>query len=500
MSDVVAVVLGVLALLALVAAGVAAWKAQGLLAERGELLARAAQAEEGRAGLVEDVARAERAVEVEKREADTRLRELQARLDAVMKEASELRALEAQQREKVAASEAARVRERESLAQQQQLIEQKWSEQLEEIRRQSGETFKALAGSTLAEARTELMKIADEKFKGQTTIAQQEIEARKQAVERLLAPISETLKKTDEKLAAIEKERTESYAALRTQVQQMVQGGEALRTATERLGRALRDPKVRGQYGEIQLKKVAELAGMRAFCDFTEQSTTVDADGNRLRPDMIVKLPNKREVAIDAKANLKPYLDAIEATDPAQVEAFLKAFADGIANQASALARKGYWKHYENAPEFVVMFVPGDQFVDAALARRPDLLEVAASQRVLLASPSTLIGLLRAVHVGFQEQTLAEEALELRRLGAELHERASAAFEHVAKLGKAIESAGEHFNKFVGSYETRLEPTLRKFEEANVKGAKELPELKPVNSSVRAVEPRLPGSSEPASG
>ena len=357
--------------------------------------------------------------------------------------------------------------------------------QLADANATMSEKFRALASQVLTDARAELVKIGDEKLKSQTTIAAADMEQRKQAVERLLQPIAETLKKTDEKLAAMEKERTGSYAELRTQVQQMAMGNEALRGATEKLGRALRDPKVRGQYGEIQLKKVAELAGMRAFCDFTEQSSTIDSDGNRLRPDMIVKLPNKREVAIDAKANLKPYLDAIESTDPAQVEGFLKAFADGIANQAGALAKKGYWKHYENAPEFVVMFVPGDQFVDAALSRRPDLLEFAASQRVLLASPSTLIGLLRAVHVGFQEQTLAEEAMELRRLGVELHERASVAFEHVGKLGKSLSNAAEHYNKFVASYEQRLEPTFRKFEESGAKSGKELPQVEVVSTQLR---------------
>ena len=331
MSDVVAVVLGVLALLGLVAAAVAAWKAQGLLAERGELLARAAKAEEGQQGLVEDVARAERAVEDEKREADARMRELQARLDAVMKDADALRVLEAQQREKVASSEAARVREQQNVARQQQLIEQKWSEQLEEIRRQSGETFKALAGTTLAEARTELMKIAEEKFKGQTTIAQQEIEARKQAVERLLSPISETLKKTDEKLAAIEKERTESYAALRTQVQSMAQASEQLRGETGKLVKALREPHVRGRYGEIQLKRVAELAGMTGYCDFNTQDQTTDGDGTALKPDMVVRLPSERVVVVDAKTNIQAYLDALQAETPELQEQCLDRFARHVA-------------------------------------------------------------------------------------------------------------------------------------------------------------------------
>ncbi|MBS0189153.1 MAG: DNA recombination protein RmuC [Planctomycetes bacterium] len=464
------VVVGVLVLGCLALGGLAGW----LFWDRGRLMAEAARSRAETQGIVDDLARAnERAAGAEARGAELANKAAQFEVEL------------ARRAEQLAAMEMRVEVERRGLEEQKQEVKRALEKQLADADVKFANTFRALAGQVLGDTRAELTKIAEEKFKGQATIAQQDIEQRKQAVERLLQPIAETLKRTDEKLAAIEKERTGSYSELRTQVQQMMQGSEALRTATEKLGRALRDPKVRGQYGEIQLKKVAELAGMRAFCDFTEQSTTIDAEGNRLRPDMIVKLPNKREVAIDAKANLKPYLDAIEATDPAQVEGFLKAFADGIASQASALARKGYWKHYENAPEFVVMFVPGDQFVDAALSRRPDLLEFAATQRVLLASPSTLIGLLRAVHVGFQEQTLAEEAMELRRLGAELHERASVAFEHVAKLGKSLSNAAEHYNKFVASYEQRLEPTFRKFEESGAKSAKELPQVEVVGTQLR---------------
>ncbi len=465
--EVVSVVLVVLCAALL---GVVGW----LFLERGKLMAEAARSGAEKLGIVDDLARAnERALQVE------------ARANELASRAGELEVETARLTEQVHAAADRLENERRGMREQNEQMKEALRKQLLDANATMSEKFGALASQVLTDARAELVKIGDEKLKSQTTIAAQDIEQRKLAVERLLQPIAETLKKTDEKLAAMEKERTDSYAALRTQVQQMAVGSEQLRGATEKLGRALRDPKVRGQYGEIQLKKVAELAGMRAFCDFTEQASTMDSEGNRLRPDMIVKLPNRREVAIDAKANLKPYLDAIEATEPAQIEMHLKAFADGIATQAALLSKKGYWKHYENAPEFVVMFVPGDQFVDAALSRRPDLLEFAASQRVLLASPSTLIGLLRAVHVGFQEQTLAEEAMELRRLGAELHERASVAFEHVAKLGKSLSNAAEHYNKFVASYEQRLEPTFRKFEESGAKSAKELPQVEVVSTQLR---------------
>src|SRR5262249_37045509 len=162
-----------------------------------------------------------------------------------------------------------------------------------------------------------------------------------------------------------------------------------------------------GRYGEIQLKRVAELAGLRPYCDFVEQHHTRDSEGRPLRPDMIVRLPNDRVVAIDAKTNIEPYLNALEADTPEETEQALRYFARGIAEQVQALARKTYWAQYDDAPEFVVMFIPGDQFVDAALQHRPDLLDMAFQNGVVLASPSTLIGLLRAVHVGWREKTLS---------------------------------------------------------------------------------------------
>jgi DNA recombination protein RmuC len=304
-------------------------------------------------------------------------------------------------------------------------------------------------------------------------------------VERLLAPISETLKKTDEKLAAIERERTESYAALRTQVQSMAQASEQLRGETGKLVKALREPHVRGRYGEWQLRRVAELAGMTAYCDFKLQSEQTTGDDEKQRPDMVVRLPNQRHIVVDAKTNIQAYIDAVHADTPDEQQQQLDRFARHVSDQIKDLARKRYWANEPGSPEFVVMFIPGDQFVDAALSRRPEILDEAIRLNVLIASPSSLIGLLRAVAVGYGEQRLAAEAATLRELGKELHERASAAFEHVAKLGKAIESAGDHFNNFVGSYERRLEPTLRRFEEANVKSAKELPEPKPVSTQLR---------------
>jgi DNA recombination protein RmuC len=243
------------------------------------------------------------------------------------------------------------------------------------------------------------------------------------------------------------------------------------------------------------LKRVAELAGMSPFCDFAEQDQTRSLDGAPLRPDMIVKLPSGRVVVVDAKTNIQSYMDAIGAATPEDAEVCLDRFAKHVAEQATALAKKKYWAQYDGSPEFVVMFIPGDQFVDAALTRQPEILENAAQQGVILASPATLIGLLRAVAVGYAEERLAAQATELLVLGKELHERFAVAMAHAERLGKAINGAVESYNDFVGSYERRLEPVMRKFEESGVKSGKELPAVEEVVVRARKVEgtPRLFG-------
>ena len=227
---------------------------------------------------------------------------------------------------------------------------------------------------------------------------------------------------------------------------------------------------------------------MSPYCDFCEQDQTRDSDGNAMRPDMIVRLPSERVIVVDAKTNIQAYMDALNAQTPDEAEACLTRFARHVSDQATALARKKYWTQYDGSPEFVVMFIPGDQFVDAALSRQTDLLDRAAELGVILASPATLIGLLRAVAVGYQEQKLATAAAELRELGRELHHRAATAFGHIADMGGSLEKAVEKYNAFVASYQQRFEPTLKKFEDAGVKGAKELPEVETVGTRVKVLE------------
>jgi DNA recombination protein RmuC len=400
------------------------------------------------------------------------------------REAEALRAQAASLREEVERLrvEAATFEERErSLHREREALEKQHATLEARMR----ESFESLSGRTLRTAMEDYLKRAKEQFQAQQREDEAALEARQKAVESLVKPIGDTLNATRERLERLEKERAEQMAGFREHVEQVAGASRQLREETERLTRALSKPEVRGQYGEIQLRRVAELAGMTGYCDFTEQTSVRDGEGNLLRPDMVVRLPNERVIAVDAKTNTYAYLEAVNARDETEREAHLERFARHVADQAKKLAEKRYWSAWEGSPDFVVMFVPGDHFIDAALSRRPELLDTAAQHGVILASPSTLIGLLRAVAVGWREHRLAEEAQELFALGRELHERAAVAFEHVVGLGKAIETVAKRHNDLVGSIDSRLMPSLRRFEDAGAKSARELPALTEVEAVAR---------------
>lgn len=327
--------------------------------------------------------------------------------------------------------------------------------------------FAQLSGEALKSSREDFLALARKAFEADRAAGVAELDKRKAAVDELIRPIREALARTEDKLTGLSATSSD------------------LKTETVRLVRALSRPEVRGRYGEIQLRRVAELAGMKNYCDFTEQESRRDADGRILRPDMIVRLPNDRRIVVDAKTNTSAYLEAANARTPEEQDACLERFAGHVADQVAALSRKQYWAGDAGAFDFVVMFLPGDQFLDAALARRPDLLEKAAEQNVILASPSTLIGLLRAVAVGWREQRIAEQARELFDLGRELHDRAAVAIGHVADLGRSLAQAVERYNAAVGSIESRLFPTLRKFEDSDILSAKRIDDPPKVTAMTR---------------
>lgn len=336
------------------------------------------------------------------------------------------------------------------------------------------ESFEAIGGKSLRANQEALSKFLTERLKDSDSLSQAELDKRKAAIEALVKPISETLGKTREQLTQLD-ERVKASGA----------SNESLKEETARLTRALSRPEIRGRYGEIQLRRVAELAGMTSYCDFSEQVSERDGDGQLLRPDMVVTLPNDRVVVVDAKANINAYIEAVNEPDEALREQHMVRFARHTSEQVKKLADKKYWALFERSPEFVVMFVPGDHFIDAALSRNPGLLDMAAQHGVILASPSTLIGLLRAVAVGWREQALTEQAAALFELGKELHDRAATAFEHAGKLGDSIRMSVDRYNKLVGSIDSRMMPTLRRFEDAGAKSTKALVEPKVVSGELR---------------
>lgn len=375
------------------------------------------------------------------------------------------------------------LRERWRIAAEKELALGRQSDQ-EQVRT----TFQALAGEALRASNEEFLRLAQTSFAVQRTEAAAEMERRHRAVDDLIGPMAEALKRTHQSLEQVGRDQ----AGLRAQVVEMSQSNSQLRSETGKLVQALRKPNVRGRYGEVQLERVVELAGMKNYCDYTPQGGLRDEEGKLTRPDLIVKLPNGRVIAIDAKTNVDAYLDALDAKTPEEIEKHLDHYAETVMLQAQKLARKAYWTSFDASPEFVVMFIPGDQLVDAALERRPELIEYAAERNVVIASPSTLIGLLRAVHVGWREKNLSDSAQELFELGRELHQRAATVLEHAAIVGESIERARRSYNDFVGSIHSRLVPTLRRFEERDARSAKEIPAIRPIEGETRRPEPLLP--------
>jgi len=312
-----------------------------------------------------------------------------------------------------------------------------------------------------------------------------------QAFLDLVAPVRSSLDQVDSKIQEMEKARAGAYAALHEQVRNLVETQSQLRAETGKLVTALRTPGVRGRWGEIQLRRVVEMAGMLDHCDFVTQTSVASEEG-RLRPDLLVRLPSAKTIVVDAKTPLDGYLQAIEAPDEQTRKARLADHARQVRAHLTALGRKSYWEQFEHAPEFAVLFLPGECFFSAALESDPSLIEFGVAQNIILATPTTLIALLRAVAYGWRQENLAQNAVEISALGKELFKRLSDMGDHWSKTGKALERAVEAYNAAVGSLEARVMVTARKFAELEAAplGA-EIAELEPVEKSVRAVRGEL---------
>ena len=345
-------------------------------------------------------------------------------------------------------------------------------------------TFDQLAQAQFQSHSETFLKLARENLGTQHEKAKGELAAREQAIENLLRPIRETMQRTEQQLHEFDKARRESHGSIKHQLEAVGIAQKALSDETRNLVKALRRPEVRGQWGEITLQRLVELAGMQEHCDFVTQSHTPTANG-AIRPDMLINLPEGRQLVVDVKTPLDAYLEATEAEDETTRKAALARHASAVANRVRELSAKSYWNQFENTPEFVILFIPGDQFLSAALTEKPELLDSALRQNIILTTPTSLVALLKAVAYGWQQVALTENAAQIRTLALELYERLSTYTGHITDIGKELDSAVKAYNRSVGSLERMVLPSARRFTELGVQPKKEIPATSTIETPLR---------------
>jgi DNA recombination protein RmuC len=344
--------------------------------------------------------------------------------------------------------------------------------------------FDAVAGAALRSNSEVFLQLARQTLAQQQQLAARELADREKSVASLLAPVREALARTHEQIARIEKERAEAFGSLRASLEGVALGQQALQRETRNLVTALRRPEVRGQWGEMTLRRLVELAGMVEHCDFVEQVHVAGEDG-ALRPDMIVNMPDGRQLVVDVKTPLDAYLSAVEAATDDARDAAIKRHAQAVVERVRALSSKAYWSQFERSPDFVVLFIPGDQFLSAALGEIPTLLEDAIRQHVIIATPSSFVALLKAVAYGWRQNLLAENAARIQELAEDLYKRLAKFGEHMAKIGRSLGSSVDAYNSAVGSLERQVLPGARKFTELGLRPEREIEEIAPVEKLTR---------------
>ena len=373
---------------------------------------------------------------------------------------------------------------------------------LREAEQEFRDAFQSLSSEALRQNNQSFLDLAKTSLSEFQQTARLDLDGRQKAIEELVHPLKESLSKVDSKLIEVEQNRVGSHSALTEQLRNLHQAQHTLQVETGRLVQALRSPNVRGVWGELQLRRVVEAAGMLEYCDF-DFKESVDADGSRLTPDMIVRLPGGRNVVVDAKVPSSAYLDAMETDDPAVRNGKLRDHAKQVRDHVIRLGNKAYWQHFQPAPDLVIMFVPGETLLSIALQQDPALLEFSLGRSVMLASPLTLMALLRAVAYGWQQENVARNAHEISDLGRQLYDRIRVMAEHFEEVARGLTRSVEAYNRAVGSMESRVLVTARRLKEKGIQAPEEMPELEVIDNRARALgAPELVGlfDDEPVDG